>query len=64
MKANTPQRAPASPERIAELEAAICYLIARQDAKPRSDVHGRMMLALLIAAFEKTLERAREAQKA
>lgn len=58
----TPKPAPSAPvsaERIEELEVAIAYLIARQDAKPKSDVHGRALMALLIAAFERTLERTR-----
>lgn len=54
-----PPSARYSRERVDELEAAIAELTQRQNAKPHGDVHGRMMLALLISAFERTLERTR-----
>lgn len=53
-----------SPERIAELEATIEELRRRQDAQPKAEVVRRMRLALLIQAFERTLERCRDGLKA
>lgn len=52
---------PYSAERIAELEAALVELRRRQEALPKSAIDGRLRLALLIAAFERTLERTRAA---
>ncbi len=60
-KRRPPASPPHSAARVAELEAAIAYLVERQNAKAKADVHGRMILALLIQAFERTLERARHA---
>lgn len=53
--------APYSPERVVELETAIAYLRARQEAKPKRDTHGRMVLAVLISAFERRLDLTRAA---
>lgn len=45
-----------SPERVTELECAIATLRARQEAQPKAEVMRRATLAVLIAAFERTLE--------
>ena len=46
-----------SPERVTELECAIATLRARQEAQPKREIERRAVLAVLISAFERTLER-------
>ena len=47
---------PYTAERCTELECAIATLQARQAAQPKAEVERRLVLAVLIGAFERRLE--------
>ena len=48
--------APYTAERVTEIELAIATLRARQEAQPKAEVERRLVLAVLISAFERRLE--------